>query len=64
MKTGDLVKWVGFSDQPVLEEEKYGIIVRTESGVTFQGKEKRLYVLWGSGRMGMGLFPCTIEVIQ
>ena len=68
MKVGDLVKWIGFpgADEtgvkvtgPVGET---GIIIAIYQNFLIRGK--RIDVSWSSGKIGLGLYPETLEVIN
>ena len=65
MKSGDLVRWVGFPDLPAGRPKVViiGMITRVYS---LGGKypDKRIDVMWGPGSWGKSLYPSTVVVIN
>lgn len=66
MKTGDLVRWVGFPGASIPPSASgpgcVGIIVKVWKE-NYYSYDERIDVLWGTGKFGTGLYPQTIEVI-
>ena len=67
MSVGDLVVWIGFPGASIhpsrTGETSVGMIVKIWKS-TFNENDERIDVLWGSGKIGRGLYPQTIEVIN
>ena len=67
MKVGDLVRWIGFPGATVHPNTSgptsIGMIVNVWNS-TYNDYDKRIDVLWGEGKVGRGLYPQTLEVIN
>lgn len=67
MKPGDLVRWIGFPGATVHPSTtgptSIGMIVNVWNS-TYNDYDKRIDVLWGEGKIGRGLYPQTLEVIN
>jgi hypothetical protein len=67
MKEGDLVRWIGFPGASIHPSKtgptSIGIVVKIWDAF-YNDHDKRVDVLWGTGTLGKGLYPQTLEVIN
>ncbi len=67
MQVGDLVKWIGFPGSTLPPSstgpEAVGIIVKVWSS-EYNIHDQRIDIMWGGGKLGVGLYPQTVEVIR
>tara|TARA_B100001113_G_C20987096_1_gene568752 strand:+ start:526 stop:738 length:213 start_codon:yes stop_codon:yes gene_type:complete len=67
MKKGDLVRWIGFPGASIHPSRtgptSIGIVVKIWKS-SYNEHDKRVDVLWGTGKLGSGLYPQTLEVIN
>ena len=67
MKVGDLVKWIGFPGATLSPSRtgpvEAGIIIKIYALGQLESDE-RIDVMWGDYKVGTGLYPETIEVIN
>ena len=67
MRVGDIVRWIGFPgasvDPSTTGPTTIGLIIKVWSS-SFNEYDTRINVLWASGKMGNGLYPETVEVVN
>ena len=67
MKPGDLVMWIGFPGATISPDRTgptcVGMIVKVWRSA-YNDHDKRVDVIWGSGKLARGLYPQTLEVIR
>ena len=67
MKVGDLVRWIGFPGASIHPSKSgptsFGIIVKMWIS-PYNAYDDRVDVLWSEGKIGKGLYPQTLEVVD
>ena len=67
MRVGDLVRWIGFPGASIHPSRSgptsLGIVIKMWTS-PHNAQDDRVDVLWGEGRIGKGLYPQTLEVID